>query len=93
VVPTCEAAGGADLDDLRRTILRVASPLLTGLCLSPHEVACRVEHDAASLHVRFDLPLAVGPSIEQALAVRVLDAVRTVGRTYGAVGVSVHGQG
>jgi hypothetical protein len=93
VVATCEAVGGAALDDLRRAILRVASPLLTGLGLSPHEVACRVEHGAARLHVRFDLPLAVGPGIEQALAVRVLDAVRTVGRTYGAVGVSVHGQG
>ena len=56
-------------------------------------MACRVAHDAARLHVRFDLPLAVGPGIEQALAVRVLDAVRTVGRTYGAVGVSVHEQG
>ena len=93
VVATCEAVGGATVDDLRRAILRVASPLLTGLGLSPQEVACRVEPDAARLHVRFDLPLAVGPGIEQALAVRVLDAVRTVGRTYGAVGVSVHGQG
>lgn len=93
VVPTCEAVGGAALDDLRRAILRVASPLLAGLGLSPHEVACRVEPDAARLHVHFDVPLVVGPGVEQALAVRVLDAVRTAGRTYGAVGVSVHGQG
>jgi hypothetical protein len=93
VVRACEAVGGAALDDLQRAVMRVASPLLTGLGLSPHEVACRVEPDAARLHVHFDLPLAVGPGVEQALAVRVLDAVRAGGRTYGAVGVSVHGQG
>jgi hypothetical protein len=39
--------------------------------------------------VRFDLPAAVEPAVRQALAVRVLDAVRRSGRTYGPVRISV----
>jgi hypothetical protein len=41
------------------------------------------------LNVRFDLPVSVTPLVRQALAVRVLDAVRGAGRTYGPVQVSV----
>jgi hypothetical protein len=39
--------------------------------------------------VRFDLPVSVSSAVRQALAVRVLDALRGAGRTYGPVQVSV----
>ncbi|HET6951730.1 MAG TPA: hypothetical protein VFI47_15210 [Acidimicrobiales bacterium] len=91
VVATCEAVGGAADRDLRASILRMASPVLSGLGVPEHDIACRVESENTRLRVHFDLPVSVGPGVEQALAVRVLDALRSGGRTYGAVGVLVHG--
>jgi hypothetical protein len=48
----------------------------------------RARGDAAARAVR--LPTAVTRAVKQAQAVRVLDAVRGAGRTYGPVHVSVH---
>lgn len=43
--------------------------------------------------MEFTLPIPVSASVKQALAVRVLDAVRSAGRTYGSARVSVHAPG
>jgi len=40
--------------------------------------------------VHIDLPEAVSQGVEHALAVRVLDAVHSHGRTFGDVNVYVH---
>jgi hypothetical protein len=47
-------------------------------------------HEATALRVQFTLPVPVSAAVKQALAVRVLDAVRSAGRTYGPAKVSVH---
>ena len=91
VVATCEAASEAALGGLRRDILRLAGPVFAGAGITAGEAECRLEPDATQLRVRFDLPSAVAPAVKQALAVRVLDAVRGGQRTYGPVQVTVHG--
>ncbi len=89
VVAACEAASAAALDALSRRILDLTAPILTGAGVPPGRSRCRVEPDGLGLRVRFALPLAVGIRVRHALAVRVLDAVRGAGRTYGRVDVVV----
>jgi len=90
VVATCEAASDAALGELRREILRLAAAILSNAEIPASRARCRVEPGATRLRVRFDLPAAVAPGVKQALAVRVLDAVRGAGRTFGPVEVTVH---
>lgn len=90
VVNTCEAASDTALGELRREILRLAAPILSSAGILASRARCHIEPQATRLHVQFDLPVAVIPGVKQALAVRVLDAVRGAGRTYGPVEVTVH---
>jgi hypothetical protein len=90
VVGACEAATDTAIGELRLDILRLAAPILFGASIPASQTACRIEPEMTRLHVQFDLPVAVAPAVKQALAVRVLDAVRGAGRTYGPVEVSVH---
>jgi hypothetical protein len=90
VVATCEAASDAAPGELRREILRLAAAILSNAGIPASRARCRVEPEATRLRVRFDLPAAVAPGVKQALAVRVLDAVRGAGRTFGPVEVTVH---
>lgn len=80
--------GFAPLRELIRT--RIA-PLTSALGVHPATVGCRIERAGTSLDVHLDLPSAASPALSQALAVRVLDAVRSMGRTAGNVDVFVHG--
>jgi len=61
--------------------------VLRAVAIDAPSVACRVERDGPRLHVRLTGP-EVGRRVEHALAVRVLDAIRSSGRTYGNVDVS-----
>jgi hypothetical protein len=79
----------AALGELRREIVRRATPVLDSAGIGAATATCRLVPDGRQLTVHFDLPVAVSPAVEQALAVRVLDAVRGAGRTYGPVAVSV----
>lgn len=90
--PRAEGAAATDpaLDELRREIIRRVTPVLSGAGIAADRTMCRIEPATTRLDVRFDLPAAVTPATKQALAVRVLDAVRGAGRTYGPVQVSVH---
>jgi hypothetical protein len=90
VVATCEAVSDTAIGELRREILRLAAPILFSAGILTTQALCRIEPEATRLHVQFDLPAAVTTAVKQALAVRVLDAVRGAGRTYGPVHVSVH---
>jgi hypothetical protein len=90
VVAACEAAADAALDDLRHEILHMATPILVGAGIPTHQAHCHVDTETARLGVRFDLPVAVTPTVKQALAVRALDAVRETGRAYGPIEISVH---
>jgi hypothetical protein len=91
VVTTCEAVSDTAPGELRREILRLAAPIFFSAAIPANQARCRIEPQATRLHVRFDLPVAVAPRVKQALGVRVLDAVRGAGRTYGPVEVTVRG--
>ena len=91
VVPTCEAVAETTGRGLRADVLRRTSAILTGVGAGPDDVGCRLEPRAGDLQVHLDLPVVVGAGVEQALAVRVLDAVRAGTRTAGTVDVSIHG--
>jgi hypothetical protein len=89
VADVCAAADDAAQAGLRRRILQLVRPTLTGAGVLPTDVTCRIEPHGSDLHVRFGLPGPVSHRVEQALAVRVLDALRAGRRTYGHVSVSV----
>lgn len=82
-----------ELERLRREILRRVSPTLSGAGIPGHGTECRLEPEVTSLNVRLDVPSPVSPAVRRAVAVRVLDAVRTAGRTFGPVQVSIHAGG
>jgi hypothetical protein len=83
------APSDTSLAELGREIMRRAAPVLRGAGIDTYSTVCRLEPAPTRLNVRFEVPAAVAPATKQALAVRVLDAVRSAGRTFGAVDVSV----
>jgi hypothetical protein len=93
VVATCEAVAAAAGRGLRTDVLRRIETIVEGIGARPDAVECRLEHRGGGLRVHLDLPVDVGTGVEQAIAVRVLDAIRAGDRTVGAVDVSVHGPG
>ena len=76
-------------DPLREAIRGRIAALLGAAGVDADAVECTIVGGPSSLEVHLDLPEAVGLRVEHALAVRVLDAVRSSGRTYGQIGVSV----
>ncbi|HET9443212.1 MAG TPA: hypothetical protein VFO65_07800 [Acidimicrobiales bacterium] len=86
-VGACEAAAAAGLATLGQDIHLRIERLLGAAGIPPQAVACRFDRGWPRPHV-----VLVGPPVtielRQALAVRVLDAVRAAGRTYGDVAVS-----
>jgi hypothetical protein len=93
VAAACEAAAAAAFDPLREAIRLRTARLLAGAGIDPVAVRCQIEADGPALVIRLDLPTAVSRGVEQALAVRVLDAVRTTPRTYGRIDVEVRDLG
>ena len=90
---SAEAAAIEDApDELRREIIRRVAPVLSAAGIATNRVVCLLEPATTRLDVSFHLPVAVSPATKQALAVRVLDAVRGGGRTFGPVHVSVYDQ-
>jgi hypothetical protein len=81
---------GDSADALRREIVRRVTAVLAGAGIAADPAQCRLTSERGQLAVHFDLPTSVSPAVEQALAVRVLDAVRCEGQTYGPVRVTVH---
>lgn len=57
--------------------------------IDPGEVTCRIEHEAAALRVTLEVPRAVSTSVQNALKVRVLDAIGGLGENMGQVKVTV----
>lgn len=64
-------------------------PLLRAAGIDPAAVTCTVESSWPRVHVVLSGP-PVPETVEQVLGVRVLDAVRTAGRTVGEVDVHYH---
>ena len=90
VVVACALAADRAFDPLREKVRSKIAPLLVAAGIDPALVGCDVDPTALALRVHLDLPVAVDTGLEQALGVRVLDAVRASGRTYGQVHVQVH---
>lgn len=90
VVQACQRATSAELEPLSSSIRDRIAALLTSGAIDRDSVQCRIEETGHRLDVHLELPTAVTRGMEQALAVRVLDAVRGSGRTFGNVDVHVH---
>lgn len=78
---------------LRRAIEARIAALLRAAGMDAADVECTIGGGSMSLQVHLALPHPVGMRVEHALAVRVLDAVRSSGRTYGRIDVSVSPSG
>jgi hypothetical protein len=89
LVATCEAACDASLAELHREVLRLCAPILFAAGILTRQAVCRIQREATGLLVQFTLPLPVSGAVKRALSVRVLDAVRSAGHTYGPTRVSV----
>lgn len=85
----CEEVAEHNRDPLRRAIQEKIAALLGAAGIDPATVECTIQGGRTSLEVHLELPGPVGLRLEHALAVRVLDAVRASGRTYGQIDVSV----
>lgn len=94
LVVACALAADRSFDPLRDDVRTKIGPLLHAAGLDPSEVGCDVQPAGSALDVHLDVPVAIDSSLEQALGVRVLDAVRSGGRgTYPQVHVQVHHPG
>lgn len=71
-----------DLDDLRYAILARIRPALADV----DQVRCRLDRHGSDVVVHL-AGQAIGEMRRRAIAVRVLDAVRSIGRTYGNVDI------
>lgn len=92
IVGVCERAADRSFDGLRAQVRRRIAALLHAAGILPDEVECRFELQGAALRVELLVDAPVCRELHQALAVRVLDAVRTDRRTYGQVDVQVRGR-
>jgi hypothetical protein len=90
LVQACEEVAGLGFESMRRQVFFRIAKLLNAVGIDQADVDCRFETDGSALQVHLDLPGDVARHYEQSLAVRVLDAVRASGRTFGQVDVQVH---
>jgi hypothetical protein len=91
VAEACADAIAESFTPVRAEVQGRIARLLRTYSIEMTDVAIRFEPRRGGLDVHLDLPVAVPRGVEQALAVRVLDALRGSGRTFGRVDVHVHG--
>jgi hypothetical protein len=91
VVTECSVAADRSFDPVRDAILSRIGAVLMASGVDMSSVGCEIESRDQIAHVHITLPSACTSSVEQALGVRVLDALRSSGRTFGQVHVHVHG--
>ncbi len=90
IVTGCAIAADRAKDPLRHSINERIRPALDAAGIPADAVSTAVVRHGNSLVVHVEVPNGVERRLEQALAVRVLDAVRANGRTTGHVDVQVH---
>lgn len=88
-VTACERAASNTHGPLEAAVRSRISGLLAASTIPADEVHCRFHANGQGLDIELVLPIEVSKRVKHALAVRVLDAVRTVERTYGRVDVEV----
>lgn len=92
VVAACEEGSLRGYDSLRAGIMARTERSLRGAGVDPSDVEVTFVYDAPRLTVQMRGP-AVTPAVQQALGVRVLDALRVEPRTYGQVNVTYEATG
>lgn len=91
LVNECEAAADRRFDPLRALIRERITRLVSSVGTTAKETTCRIEPIGFDLQVDLHVPVPLDRRVQQALAVRILDAVHASGRTYGQVDINVHG--
>lgn len=79
-------APASEVESLRHRILQRIAPVLRAADVDDHEMDCELEGSISDLHVVLRGPARTA-SVQQALGVRVHDAIRADGRTFGAIDV------
>lgn len=87
VVAACEEATDSGWSPLRQAILDRAGGVLAGAGIDCDDVAVSFHREGTNLRIDLAGPPAAAAT-RQALGVRVLDALRSSGRTFGQVDVS-----
>jgi hypothetical protein len=91
LVRACEWAAGKADRRLKVSIIDLIAPAIRAAGMDPVDVGCRLERQGPTLNVHIDLPGQIDLATQQAVGVRVLDAVRSSStETYGHVDVHVH---
>jgi hypothetical protein len=92
--PTSAAEGPSAADErLSDAVLGRVGRLLELNGTNPGAATCLIEHRGQGIDVHLEVSEPLTNRVRQAVAVRVLDAVRSGGTTYGDVEVHVHTQG
>ena len=86
VVASCEAAAANGYDPMRAAILERMAPLLQAVGHGVSDMACSFTRVGPDLRVHLRGP-AMSPDQEQALAVRAMDAINAMDRSYGRIDV------
>ncbi len=86
VVASCEAAAASGYDPMRSAVLERMAPLLRSAGHEVDDVECSFVRVGTDLRVHLRGP-AMSADQEQALAVRAMDAINTMGRSYGRIDV------
>jgi hypothetical protein len=76
--------------ELKWAVRERIRPLLAAHGVPWGLVRCRAEERGVALDIHLDIPATLSPGTKHAVAVRVHDAVRAAGSTYGVVDVYVH---
>lgn len=82
-----ERSAAGELDGLRLDILRRTCAAIRAAGLDEHEIGCHLDGAVSKLTVELSAP-ALAAAVQDALRVRVLDAVHADGRTFGRVEVA-----
>jgi len=87
----CERAADQRFALLRMMIRERIAKLAVAAGTTAIDTACLIRAGGSDVAIDLHLPVALDRTQQQALAVRVLDAVHASGRTYTQVDVNVHG--
>ena len=87
----CERAADQRFALLRMLIRERIAKLAVAAGTTAIDTACLISSNGGDVAIDLHLPVALDRNQQQALAVRVLDAVHASGRTYAQVDVNVHG--
>jgi hypothetical protein len=90
VATACSDALSTSREPLLADIAHRITGLLAAEAIDPSQITFEIDRSGPSLDLHVTIPVPATRRLEQSIAVRVLDAIRASGRTYGNVDVHVH---